>query len=920
MLKSIYDKRQYKYLHLDNGMRIFLVEDANCTKSACSITINSGHFNDDNDCHGQSHLLEHMLFLGNKRYPKANELLDFLSAHGGHINAQTGTEYTSFFLDCPQEIESQATAHLYHMLVDPLFNEVLIDKETNAIDAEFKLKQKDEIRRLYQVHKETCNPLHPFSKFSVGNKQTFSAFSIKQLKSKLARLHSAFYQPQNCCMCWISSSPIADRAHLITQLFCQWQNSHNLPHHKLPPLYLAENLATKISIKPLQHAKRLILTFALPNPRIHFRSKPLSILSHLLGDEGADSLLDYLKNKGWASNLSAGGGIEGSNFKDFNINIQLTDTGVSHTTNIISALFNFIHVIREKGLEPWRFEEISTLNRQMWDFSEVAKPIDEALQLSEAMFEYSEAYLLAGDYILDEIKPELSLQLLTYFTPENMRVKFIHPEVKTNKIAKWYETRFAVEKLHQEETSQYLDKTLANQFVLPQPNQFLVNSPTLKPIDNNFAVPKPIVNEQGLHLWYGQDNTFKLPKGDCFLTFDCQAINQGIEIASSKRLWIALLNEKLNKRYYQAELAGMNFHFYPHQGGFSLQTNGFSDNQLTFCTKLLTQIILHEDFTQSFAEIKKRQILGLSNALLNKPINLLFSRLAVLMQQHSYLPLDMADTMQHLTPNDVYQTKQKLLGEFHLEGLMYGNWTEDQAQEVSHTIREFRQSHPVCSKVNRGVADIRNKTVVTHQVTCHHPDPAIVMYFQAPDASVKNVALTILLEQLVAAPFFNDMRTERQLGYLVGCGYIPYNQYPGIAFYIQSPHSSASGLINAVHDYLQTLYHSIDSYSRKWDSVKKAVIRQFSEKDVNLNMKSQRFWMGIGNQDYNFNQTNRMAKTIGELGLSELKAFLQQLLDKQGFGEIIVHSGELDEVSSDMSIAIDDPTLFKGSHSYKREL
>jgi insulysin len=76
----------------------------------------------------------------------------------------------------------------------------------------------------------------------------------------------------------------------------------------------------------------------------------------------------------------------------------------------------------------------------------------------------------------------------------------------------------------------------------------------------------------------------------------------------------------------------MHFHFYAHQGGFSLQTNGFSANQLEFCTHLLTQIVANEDFSSSFSQVKAKQYQGLSNALLNKPINRLSSKLSVLMQ------------------------------------------------------------------------------------------------------------------------------------------------------------------------------------------------------------------------------------------------------------------------------------------------
>lgn len=38
---------------------------------------------------GLSHYLEHMLFMGSKKYPSENEYDDFISKHGGFSNAYT---------------------------------------------------------------------------------------------------------------------------------------------------------------------------------------------------------------------------------------------------------------------------------------------------------------------------------------------------------------------------------------------------------------------------------------------------------------------------------------------------------------------------------------------------------------------------------------------------------------------------------------------------------------------------------------------------------------------------------------------------------------------------------------------------------------------------------------------------------------
>jgi insulysin len=917
LLKSANEIRQYKHIELANGMRILLIQDVDCEKSACSVTFNVGHFNDDNDCHGISHLLEHMLFLGNKNYPEPNGFSNFLDKHNGNIDASTGTEYTSYFYDLSHEHEQQGLALLFAMITNPTFDKQLIEKEINAIDAEFSLKQKDDLRRLYQVHKETCNPAHPFSKFSVGNKHTFSPFSPSQLQQKLQDIHSHYYQPHNACLCFISKQNLKTSEHLVKQQFSDWKSIYPLSLIQHPPLYLPHQLGIQIDIAPIQKAQRLILTFALPSQRAYFRSKPLSILSNILGDEGDGCLLDFYKSQNWATTLSAGGGIEGSSFKDFNINLQLTDVGVTHIDQVITALFSYIHLIRTQGIEKWRIAETATLNQLIWDFTDKTKPIDEALHFNLAMFEYPENFILAGDYVLDELKPKLVLKMLNLFTPDNLRIKFIHSRVQATNIAKWYNTPYSVSALNSSRIKVFLSQKWASSFVLPKANPFIGCPKKPQTVNPEYNLPRQIINEDGLDIWYGQDNKFQHPKGDCFLTFDCPAVNDGIETTTSKRLWVALINEKLNQQYYQADIAGMHFHLYPHQYGFSLQTNGFSNHQLDFCNDLLTQIVKVDNFEQNFSQIKNRLHQGLSNVLLNKPINRLFSVLSVLMQKQSHAQSDMAVVMANLTLDSVISSKHKLLSQFHLQGLMYGDWQLDDALKVSAKLKEFRGQYNTNSKLDRSIADVRYLPPVIHRVTSNHKDPAVVIYFQAPDGSLKNVALTILMEQLIASPFFNQLRTEQQLGYLVGSGYIPYDGHPGIGFYIQSPHSTVVKLIDAIHQFLQNLVENIQQYESVWPMIKSGVIKQLTESDTNLSMKSQRLWMSIGNRDDTFSYNKNVIQTILDTSFYGIKTYLTNLTAGQDFGEVILYSGEL-HISPKMSdsLIISDIKQFKATSKY----
>ena len=917
MLKSNNDTRDFKHLILPNGLQVLLVEDHKSAKSACCATFQAGHFDDPAECQGLAHLLEHMLFLGNHEFPEVNGLNNFVTAHGGNVNASTATEYTSVYFDVLAEQLEPALAQFAAMLTAPLFAEQAIEREIQAIDAEYKLKLKDDLRRLYQVHKETCNPAHPFSQFSVGNQAIFGQFSMSELRAKLLAFHKQYFSPANCRLCVISPLPLCASQAIVEQCFASWQGQPPAHRQALAPLYLAEQLGVQINIKPLQNARRLIITFALPAQHQHYRSKPLSVLSHILGDEGDGGLLDYYKKQNWASSLSAGGGIEGSNFKDFNINLQLSEQGLLAIDQIIGALFAYIKLIKQQGMNAWRIEEISTLNHLLWQYGEGQKPIDEALKLSHNLFDYPPQHCLAGDYILDQPALTAVEQLLAYFCPDNMRIKLIHQHQQTNKTARWYHTPYAIEKISPQRMAQFQQPAGLSELKLPNRNPYLSHELTTNTPDLGYQLPQRLVKQDGLELWFGQEPRFIQAKGDCFLTFDCAASTEGLHSACYKRLWVALINEKLKQRYYQANLAGLHFNLYPHQGGFSLQTNGFSAKQLDFCSHLLSQIVVQEDFSASFEQVKQRQHQALCNSLLNKPVNRLFTRLSVLLQQYNYAPADMADIFAAATLSDVLNVKRQLLDSFYLEGMMYGNWGLSEAQQVIEKTKEFRQQHHVNAPLAKGLIDLRGREPHWHFVDNQHDDEATVLYLQAPQADIKYTALTILFEQLIATPFFNQMRTERQLGYLVGTGYIPYNQHPGIALYIQSPHKSGVELAGIIQAYLLEFHAQLEQFRSIWSSLKSGVIRQLSANDTSMSMKSQRLWVAIGNKDFNFDYHEQMINLIKSLEFSDLITFSEELVQGSYFGQLtLISSNKLPDALPGQHQLINSIQAFKNSSHY----
>ena len=142
-------------------------------------------------------------------------------------------------------------------------------------------------------------------------------------------------------------------------------------------------------------------------------------------------------------------------------------------------------------------------------------------------------------------------------------------------------------------------------------------------------------------------------------------------------------------------------------------------------------------------------------------------------------------------------------------------------------------------------------------------DHAALLYYPMANKDLRTVALTMLTNQLLSPTFFQEMRTEKQYGYLVGVGFIPINRYPGIAFYIQSPHTDSVTLTKAMDDYIARSNNYITNLpAEHWQHLQFGLASQLQEKDSNLRIKSQRYWAAICNKEASFSQKQKLISII----------------------------------------------------------
>lgn len=140
--------------------------------AAAALCIGVGSFSDPKRVQGLAHFLEHMIFMGSKKYPTENEYDSYISKCGGFDNAVTDLEETTFYFEIDEEYLDGALDRFSNLFTEPLMLRDSISREREAVESEFQTN----INSFSSMREQLLGSLgqddHPCSSFSWGNLRT----------------------------------------------------------------------------------------------------------------------------------------------------------------------------------------------------------------------------------------------------------------------------------------------------------------------------------------------------------------------------------------------------------------------------------------------------------------------------------------------------------------------------------------------------------------------------------------------------------------------------------------------------------------------------------------------------------------------------------------------------------------------------
>ncbi|KAI8904966.1 Metalloenzyme, LuxS/M16 peptidase-like protein [Powellomyces hirtus] len=887
------DDRSYRLLTLANSLQVLLISDAATDKASAALDVHVGHLCDPEDVAGLAHFCEHLLFMGTEKYPVENDYNQYLSEHGGHSNAFTSVENTNYYFEVTSGHFEGALDRFAQFFITPLFSESCTEREMNAVDSEHKKNLQSDNWRVYQLEKDLSNPNHPYRKFGTGNLETLRDIPAQKgldIRKILLEFHDKYYSANIMKLVLLGKESLDQLESWAVSMFSAVKNKDiKVPSFEGHPLTKAE-LGKELLIKPVKELRHLELTFPFPDTQKMYKSQPSKYLAHLIGHEGAGSILSLLKTKGWAIALSAGITHGGINFDFFKVSIDLTLAGVEHYEEIVPIIFQYISMVTADGIKEWIFQECKQLAAMSFRFKEKSPPSSYTSRVAGNMHQYEPEDILSGPYLMYDYEADKIALCLSYLRPDNFRLTLVSPThegITTDfEKAAWYGTEYVLR-----DFPDVLKKALVNtkehdpELYLPSPNEFIPENFDVRKVDGD-ARAAIIRDDNIVRMWYKKDDTFLVPKANVWFQLKSPMSYVSPLACTLARIYTDLLKDALNEFSYYAEVAGLSYALENNTDGMVLILAGYNDKLATLLTKIVDKMKNLIVDQKRFKFISEQVARSYKNWAMESPHQHAIYHVSYLTQEKLWTHEEKLAELDGITPDDIQRFYPQMLQHMHIEGLAHGNIENATALKLVQIVEDA--FHPKALPAYQRAETMRTQLLTpgisyVHTRTVPNADnlnSAIEYYIQVGDFTDAELRAQLnLFSQIAHEPAFDQLRTKEQLGYMVFSGLRKSTGAMGFRVIIQSEREPTF-LETRIDAFLAGLKKVIaDLTPEEFAKHQTALAARMLEKDKNLAQESQRLWTHVSSRYYHFDQHVLDAEKVKRVTQDTLLAFFDKFID-----------------------------------------
>ena len=755
------DKRETKTFSLENGLDVLLVSDPDVHRSAVALSVGVGHLHDPVEKQGLAHYLEHMLFLGTKKYPEVGSFKKFLDEHSGGSNAYTSGAITNYFFQISHEGFDIALDRFSDFFKAPMFDKTYSEREVKAVNNEHQKNKLNDGWRGNFVSQQISEPGHPLTKFGTGNQDTLSGDN----RPALLDFYKKYYSASNMKLAIISNIPMQNLFDIANKYFSDIPTRKvNIPSISKVFRRALKNQFRLLRVKTIKDIRSLEIDFPTIRLKDYQDSKPAGIIGSLIGHEGKGSLLSKLKEEGLVLSLSAGGGSSHPDINSFGISVSLTPKGLHNYERILHLIFNYIRMIREHGVEEYTFKENQTMAQINFDWKNPDEGMGFVAAKAALLHDYSLENVETLPFLLTKYDPDAYKALLDTLILENALVVLSHQNAVTDKTAPYYDAAYSLEMVGGDVFEKLKRDSKISGIFYQTKNGFIPHN--LRLVED---APHLIRQDDLAKVWFLYDHKFKQPKIGLMFQIETPKVYRSPENLELAKLYGSIVREGLNELVYPIQEAGLSYSLSTNKKGIVLTLGGYSErigDLIKLVTKNLTNINIDE---QKFKNIKEAMVRGLKNKKLNQAYQRGGYYNWLMMFEHQYTDEEKLEALSPLTLDDIKSFARTLYEKVYVTGVIHGNWTDEQAKEsVSVLLRSLNsQSLPKRERYEQMVEVLSPGERIQFSKEVEDNNNSLSYTIQVGEKDLPLMAKVSILASIVENDFYTQMRTNQQLGYIV---------------------------------------------------------------------------------------------------------------------------------------------------------
>ena len=881
------DDREYGLIELENGLEVILVSDPNAEKSAAALSIGLGAASDPEEYPGMAHYLEHMLFMGSAQFPEPDGFMAFTAEHGGMTNAYTGLDITNYMMMVENDAFAEALDRFSSFFTDPLLDPTYIDKEKNAVNAEWSMRREQDFRIVYRLARQLLGD-HPANRFQIGNLESLADKTEGGLHAATVAFFEQYYSANLMKASLIGNLPLEALQTLAERHFGDIPDKQAVKPKMSATIDFAEVGAKRVHYAPQDDTRELRLDFIIDNNSDLYDTKPSEYLSYILGSEMPDTPAVRLRDLGWASALivSADPARYG-NYGLFTFSVQLTPEGLAHRDDITAMLLGYLNMLREQGIDDRYAEEFGTSMANRFRFLEKMDDFSYAHELTRAMQTYPARYAIEAPYRFKGFDKEAVEAVLAQLVPQRLHVWEIDQSQVVSESLYFYEGQYAVEPLVVPDAAELARQTADYQLALPAQNQLL---PQRFELAVTNSTPELVIDEPGLSVWLQGSEAFaNLPRGYAQIYLNSPLRQQQVDAAVMLVLWSDLYGLEQTALINEASIAGMGLSLGLDEG-LRLSISGFTDKQPTLIATALSALRI-DPSAQSLEQAVDRFVRGLENRKRELPFRQLGSTLSSLTRTGFYDEASLLDAVAKVTPERFNAFVETVLETALVRVYLFGNYDAPFAESLAATLRSAlpaKRSAATAYARERVYSPVPGQTLVKN-TDLPVEDLGMMLLYAAPDASVLNEAIGRVLARHLRNRAFDTLRTEEQLGYAAGGLTTTLQDHPMVGFYIQTPVKTPVEMLARFETLAEEYAVMLDELTaEQFANLKSGVLTQLTEPPTNLSDEAGPFIGDWDRERYDFSSRTEMITAVEAVSLEAMRDYYRETVLSEAPSRILI--------------------------------